>query len=264
MTRLDDAYANAAHIPDGSGYPELWSERAREFREIEAICGRARLNQPFGDGLAYDLFTPSARPQGTLIFIHGGYWKAFGRKDWSHLAVGSMARGWAVAIPSYPLAPDASIPDITQSVRHGVEVLADVTQGPISLVGHSAGGHLVARMAMADVGLRTDVMARISAIVPMSPVGDLTDLKETSMWEELGLTDQVAHMESPTLGQPEISAGMSVWVGQDERPKFIEQAQALSDAWSIDCVIKTGRHHFDIIDELCDPDSAVVSFLTKS
>jgi hypothetical protein len=50
-----------------------------------------------------------------MIFVHGGYWLRFGRRDFSHLAQGACSRDWAVALPSYPLAPGASIPQITQS-----------------------------------------------------------------------------------------------------------------------------------------------------
>jgi acetyl esterase/lipase len=50
------------------------------------------------------------------VFVHGGYWLRFGRGDWSHLAAGPVARGWAVALPSYTLAPAARIAAITAEI----------------------------------------------------------------------------------------------------------------------------------------------------
>ena len=64
--------------------------------------------------------------------------------------------------------------------------------GPIVLAGHSAGGHLVARMGQLDSGLSSEVRARIQTIVPISPVSDLRPLMHTAMSEPLGLTEDIA------------------------------------------------------------------------
>ena len=34
---------------------------------------------------------PEGAPRGLAIFVHGGYWMAFGRESWSHLAAGALA-----------------------------------------------------------------------------------------------------------------------------------------------------------------------------
>ena len=51
---------------------------------------------------------------------------------------------------------------------------------------------------------------------------------------------------------------MTVWVGGDERPVFLEQARWLSEAWGCGLVIDDGRHHFDVVDGLETPDSGAV------
>ena len=48
-----------------------------------------------------------------VVFVHGGYWLRFHRDIWSHFAQGLTARGWAVAMPSYTLAPEARIAAMT-------------------------------------------------------------------------------------------------------------------------------------------------------
>lgn len=260
--RLDDAYANAAYIPNGSGYPDIWADLAQEFREVEIASGRALLNQPYGDGYSFDVFTPSPRPKGCVIFIHGGFWRAFGRKDWSHLAAGVMEQGWACAMPSYPLCPDATIPQITHAVRDAVVAVSKRFAGPLALVGHSAGGHLVARMAMDDVDLPKDVRNRIHHSVAMSPLGDLRDMLDTTMNDDFGLDLESAIAESPTLGQKTCATPVTVWVGADERPAFLKQAADLAQAWAADHRVVPNRHHFDVIEDLCDPNSVLVSLLT--
>ena len=75
-------------------------------------------------------------------------------------------------MPSYDLCPDVRISDISQQIAKAVTETAKRTTGKIALAGHSAGGHLVARMAVGDL-LPAEIMDRISRVMPISPVGDL-------------------------------------------------------------------------------------------
>jgi arylformamidase len=245
MSEADRAYANAAFIPDGAAYPARWAAAAAAYR----ATARARLDQPFGAGLAFDLFLPEGPARGTVVFIHGGYWMAFGRKDWSHLAAGCTARGWAVAIPSYPLAPAARIAAMAPALAPLIAGLA----GPVVLTGHSAGGHLSARLAQTVPGT--------ARVVPISPLADLRPLLETGLNATLALDAGEAHAESPALHPPP-ACPAHVHVGAQERPAFLWQARSLSEAWACDWTIATGRHHFDVIDDLADPGSALTRRLT--
>ena len=134
-----------------------------------------------------------------MVFVHGGYWRRFDRGWWSHLARGAAARGWAVAMPSYVLSPEARIAGITGQIAAAVTAAAGLVPGPVRLTGHSAGGHLVARMANADAGLPAEVAERIAKIVPISPVADLRPLIETSMNGDFGLDEAAAIADSPAL-----------------------------------------------------------------
>ena len=260
---LDDAYDNSGHIAGAADYPDRWADAAAAWRSVEAALGRARLNLPYGAGdpQRYDLFYPAGRPLGLAVFVHGGYWRRFGRADWSHLAAGCTARGWACAVPSYTLAPQARIAAITREIAAAVTVAAGQVAGPIALAGHSAGGHLVARMAMAGGPLAGDVADRLARVVPISPVADLRPLLRTSMNADLRLDAPEAAGESPVLGQPRAGVAVTVWVGADERPAFLDQARWLGEAWGVPVRRAEGRHHFDVIDALCDPASAMVADL---
>jgi acetyl esterase/lipase len=263
MTANDDAYANAAHIPGGADYPARWAEAAAQHRLREAAVGRARLNLPYGDGdrAAFDLFYPAGRPAGLIVFVHGGYWRAFGRPDWSHLAAGGQAAGWAVAIPSYPLAPAARIAEITRSVARAVIAMASEVPGPVALTGHSAGAHLVARMLCPDVALPDVVAARIASVVPISPVADLAPLIDTAMNADLQMDAEQALAESPLHVPTRRPARVHVWVGAAERPAFVAQARMLARAWDVPVTLDPGRHHFDVIEGLEDAGSPLLSAL---
>ncbi len=259
--KLDDAYANHTHIPNADSYPPRWSDKAAAFRARLQQAGRARLGILYGtrERQAYDLFQPEDDAKGLVIFVHGGYWRRFDRSFWSHLATGPLAHGWAVAMPSYDLCPDVRIADITAQIAHAVETMAASMPGPIALTGHSAGGHLVARM-LAPGMLSEATSARIACVTPISPVSDLRPLLETSMNADcfhLSLEDAAA--ESPALMQDRHDVPVTVWVGAEERPAFLDQARWLSEAWSCPLHIDKGTHHFDVIDGMEDPDSALVS-----
>lgn len=258
---LSDAYANAAHIPDASAYPPRWARKAAEFRT--SLGARAELDLRYGgsDRQAVDLFHPEERARGTVVFIHGGYWRAFGRSDWSHLASGPLARGWTVAMPGYDLCPRVRIREITQQIAVAIRAVARRTRGPLTLCGHSAGGHLVARMLDPRV-LPEDVAARLRAVVPISPLSDLRPLMRTDMNRDLRLDADEATAESPRLMAERRAVPVQVVVGGAERPVFLDQARWLAEAWSAKHVVDTGRHHFDVIDGLEKPASQMTLSLT--
>ncbi|MDZ4134695.1 MAG: alpha/beta hydrolase, partial [Paracoccaceae bacterium] len=161
---MDKAYANGAFIAGADAYSPRWQARAAAFRA--ALGPRARLNIPYGPAprQQFDLFMPGTVATGCLVFVHGGYWLGSGRQDWSHLAAGAVARGWACAMPSYTLAPQARIAAMTVEIAAAVGAVAQSVTGPLIITGHSAGGHLAARMGCAD---QTFAAAhRIARVVP--------------------------------------------------------------------------------------------------
>ncbi|MGB3244551.1 MAG: alpha/beta hydrolase [Sulfitobacter sp.] len=257
---LDDAYANAEYIDGAADYPPRWAQAAADFRA--ALGARAQIGVSYGpsDRQVLDIFEPEGVSRGTVMFVHGGYWKAFDASLWSHLAAGPLAKGWTVAMPTYDLCPDVSIAEIATQIAAALKKTADRTYGPIALVGHSAGGHLVTRI-MDPLLLGADVRDRVVQIVSISPVADLTPLLQTKMNDILKLDAVQAQAESPVNMSPPHGVDVTVWVGADERPAFLEQAEAMSRAWGAKQHVVEGKHHFDIIDALGDPDSEMVAAL---
>lgn len=250
---MDRAYANGAFIAGAEGYPPRWAEMAAEFRA--GLGARAKLGLAYGRGdrQKFDLFLPDGTPKGLLVYVHGGYWLAFGRETWSHLAAGAVARGWACAMPSYTLAPAARISEITVEIGRAVDAAVGMVSGPVVVTGHSAGGHLSARMGCVDAPVDT----KIARVVPISPVADLEPLMQTLMNEKLKITLPEAARESPARLALRAGVDAHVWVGGNERPAFLWQARELSEAWKCDWTVARGKHHFDVIDDLADPGSAL-------
>jgi acetyl esterase/lipase len=249
---MDRAYANGAFIPGSEALPARWAAEAAAFRA--GARGEFGLAYGAGGRQRYDLFLPAQQPLGLMVFIHGGYWLDFGRESWSHLARGALLRGWACAMPSYTLAPKARISRITAEVAAAVQMAATYVGGPVVVTGHSAGGHLAARMGCSDIkGLE-----RISRVIPISPIAELSPLMQTAMQADLRLDAAECASESPARLSLRAGCAAHVWVGAQERPAFLWQARLLSEEWACPWTPIPGRHHFDVVDDLADPHSALI------
>lgn len=251
----DRDYANGAFIPGAADYPARWTAAAAAFRA--GLGARLRENLPYGPGARhrFDLMLPEGAAQGILVFIHGGYWMAFSHRDWSHLAAGPLARGWAVAMPSYTLAPEARISAMTAEIASACRAIGAQVPGPMVVTGHSAGGHLSARMGCADLALSP------ARVVPISPLAELTPLMATGMNDTLHLDPEEAAAESPARHALCPGTSAHIWVGAEERPAFLWQARTLAEEWSAPCSYAAGAHHFNVLDPMADPDSALTDTL---
>ena len=268
ITDWDDAYANGDHIADANSYPGMWAEQSARFRDTLLATKRAELDIAYGtkDREKYDLFLPDGTPKGLVVFVHGGYWKAFDKSSWSHLANGPVAKGWAVCMPSYTLAPDARLSDITCQIGAAINHVAERIGGPVHLTGHSAGGHLVSRMVCKTSPLSPDTLARVKNTVSISGLHDLRPLLKTTMNDVLGLNKDEAATESAALLCPALPSSITCWVGANERPEFVRQNDLLANVWtglgaSTRAVHAPDKHHFDVIADLADPESDLTACL---
>jgi arylformamidase len=253
----DDAYANRAHIPGADEIIAGWETAAVAFRAH--VGSRAQLDLAYGSGPRnrLDLFLPDDAPRGLAVFVHGGYWMAFDKSCWSHLADGALAAGWAVAMPSYTLAPAARLGAITREIGAAIDHAAAMVPGPIRLAGHSAGGHLVTRMACTGGPLAPATRDRIAHILSISGLHDLRPLRATAMNATLNIDEAEARAESPALLDPLPGTCLTAWVGAAERPEFLRQTDLLANAWSLPGTATRAhhdphRHHFDVIAGLAD------------
>jgi arylformamidase len=258
----DYAYANATYIESAADYPVKWAEAALCYRQAMAAGQLLDLDVVYGESTRqrFDFFRPETEANGLMIFIHGGYWRAFDKSSWSHLASAAIAREYAVAIPSYDLTPSVSISTITRQIGAAISKAASLVDGPLRLAGHSAGGHLVTRMICRDSPLAADIRNRIERVVSISGLHDLRPLRKTAMNVDFQMDEAEAEAESPALNQPIEKVELVCWVGAAERPEFIRQSELLANIWSglgLNTSVHqaAGQHHFDVIDGLVDPRS---------
>ena len=253
----DDAYANMKHTPGAEALPAQWAADAMAYRKTIDVKEIA-----YGGGARQklDLILPDETPRGLAVFVHGGYWMKFAKSDWTHFAAGAVARGWAVCLPQYTLAPDARIAEMTREIGAAITCAAGEVAGPLRLAGHSAGGQLVSRMVCADTPLASDVVSRVSGAVSISGLHDLRALLKLALNETLHVDMAEAIAESAALQVPLAGTQITAWVGGGERPEFIRQSQLLEVMWrgfdvDIACIVEGSLNHFNVIDALRDPQS---------
>ncbi|AGT11329.1 alpha/beta hydrolase [Paracoccus aminophilus] len=260
----NDAFRNSAYIPGSEVLPALWARNAEAYRASQPGF---RENIAYGPNLRerFDLVMPDRAPEGLVVFVHGGYWTECDKSDWSDLAEGARARGWAMAIPGYTLAPEASLAEITAQITAAIIHAASLVAGPIRLVGHSAGGHLVTRMICDDSGLPNEIAARLERTLSISGLYDLRPFLYTSLNDALGLSMDMAVSESPCLHLPRAGAKLTCWVGAGERPEFLRQTQLMALLWCVytdlEFVIEPEQNHYSILAGLKDPSSALIRAL---
>ena len=260
VTDWDNAYSNGANIAGGSQWPEAWVAPAKTFRDSLEAEGRAKLGLAYGERPRnrFDLFLPEGPAKGLVVFVHGGYWHSLDNSFWSHLAAGPLARGFAVAMPTYTLCPEVRISDIVVEIGKAIEAAAAMVDGPVHLTGHSAGGHLVSRMISVTSPLPEGIRARIGNTVSISGVHDLRPLMRTKMNDKLNIDAGEAQSESPVLLEPLPGKRLFCWVGGNERAEFLRLNDLLANIWTglgahTGAYAEPDRHHFNVVDGLADP-----------
>src|SRR3954470_2049578 len=115
---VERGYNNRAAVPD---YPQ-WFARYKELSEATRAVLAPKEDLRYGPGpkQTLDLFVPPAAARATLVFIHGGYWRALDKSDFLFVAAPFVAQGIAVAVINYDLCPDVSIATIVAQCQSAI------------------------------------------------------------------------------------------------------------------------------------------------
>ena len=258
-------YDNRARVPE---HPEII---ARWKRDAEAFRASAKTDLDLAYGARprnrFDLFHGSSAGP-VVVFIHGGYWRTFDKSVFSHMAAGVYGHGFSVAMPSYSLCPDVTIPGIVDELRQFCLHLWKDHGRRLVIAGHSAGGHLAACMAATNwknYGAPADL---IQAGLSISGVFDLRPLMATPMNEDLRLTQADAIAASPLFWPVPRILPFDIWVGAAESSEFLRQSASLAAAWTglgLSCALVelSKANHFTAADPLADPRSTMVARLAQ-
>ena len=262
---FDRMYNNRALVPEHGAHLARWTDASRRARETF----ECELDIPYGDspGQKLDVFpAPQARGP-VMVFLHGGYWRALDKSDHSFVAPMFQDVGACVMVPNYDLCPAVTIAQITlQMVRALAWAWKNApTYGGdprhITVIGHSAGGHLAAMMLACDwrrwdPELPGDVVRKGLSI---SGLFDLDPIRRTPfLAPDLRLTPGDARKASPAHLPSPLGATLFAVAGAAESPEFLRQNQLIRAAWGDVCVevceALPGLNHFSVLEALVEPE----------
>jgi arylformamidase len=264
---VERGYNNRAAVPDHQRWLDEWVERSR--RAQDALQPTIDLRYGAAPKETLDLFAPAKPARGTLVFIHGGWWRSLDKADYAFVAPAFVAAGYAVAMVNYTLCPEAPIATIVEQCRRALRFI--VREGPVRnapaplvVAGHSAGGHLTAMMYTIDWHAEGFTSVPFTGGLSLSGVHDLTPLVQFSHNVDFRLDVERAKALSPALIPPRTDAPLHLAVGADETSEFVRQTDLMWDAWPENHpagarapIHVAGRNHYDVVLDYVDPASVL-------
>jgi len=264
---LSQLYNNRELVPEHPQFLTRWAEASARARStMTCYLDRAYGEQPGG---TVDIF-PARKGDGScMMFIHGGYWRALDKKDFSFLAPAWVDAGVSLAVVNYDLCPRVTMDEIVRQMLRASRWLwlnaeeYGMDQDRLYVAGHSAGGHLTAMLMCAlwpvfDRSLPKDLWKGGLAI---SGVYDLRPLVEVDWLNgDLRLDTASALRLSPAFMPPATRAPVMTCAGGDESSEFLRQNALLGERWRAAFagdVAMPGRHHFSVVDGLAEQKSAL-------
>lgn len=256
---VEREYNNRALVPEHPAFFARW-ERDSGFVRATLPC---TLDLAYGPDARHRLdWYPAAGPvRGTVVFIHGGYWRSLDKSMFSWLAASYVPEGLNVAMLNYRLCPAVRIDDIVDDAVAGMNWLigggpSPLADGkPVVVAGHSAGGHLVGALFATPRDRLGFEPARIAGGVSISGLFDFEPLRIHSFNADFHLDPAaVARLnlydKATTIKAPLVAA-----VGGDESSEFQRQSRLIAERWAPQArraMVLPGVNHFSIVDAFAE------------
>ncbi|HUQ28858.1 MAG TPA: alpha/beta hydrolase [Usitatibacter sp.] len=255
---VEHEYNNRALVPDHASFFARWEKDSAYVRnslecEIDVAYGADARHR-------IDLF-PARHARGTLVFIHGGYWRSLDKSMFSWLAAPYVAAGIGVAMPNYRLAPNVRIDSIIDDAVAALNWLMlggvkhRLTTDRVVVSGHSAGGHLTAAIFATAWSKLSFDPARIAGGVPISGIVDFAPIERFSFNSDFQLDPVAVKRLDLYTRKPTLEAPLVVAVGGSESSEFVRQSQLLADAWRKQVkslLVLPGYNHFSVVDAFAE------------
>ncbi|TKT70016.1 alpha/beta hydrolase [Afipia massiliensis] len=260
--QLDLGFNNTIHVPETSTIVAEWDRlsaemRARHPQSLDLRYGPRERNRI--DFLKANNGGP------TLVFIHGGYWQTRAKETFAFCARGPMAHGINVALIGYTLAPDATLDQIVDEVRTGIDTLVNElpalgsSADNMVVSGWSAGGHL-SSMTLGHPHIKAGLL--------ISGIYDLEPIRHSYLNAKLGLDEAMSRRNSPVLQPGGVDKPLVVVAGSGELPLLRKQSAdfaAHRAVHGLPVVYEEipGANHFTMMDELASPSGRLITLVRQ-
>lgn len=248
-------------------------DHVAEFDEIVAELvhrsAETRANTAMVADIAYgpdatetvDLFFPqgSRHRLPVHMFIHGGYWRMFSKRDYSYIADTVTNAGAIAVIVDYALMPAARMATIVDQVRRAKQwILANIVNhggnpAHLTVSGHSAGAHLATFLFDSE-----QTPSNVRAALLLGGLYDLKPLQDSFLAHEIGITDEEVATFTPLSHRHDPLTNATVLVGANETPPFHQQfdrfvASLRRQGSRASSLVLTNRNHMDSVRDLGVP-----------
>lgn len=223
-----------------------------------------------GEKQKLDVYSCGDAGASTLVYFHGGYWQRGDKSIYGFLAQPFVESGVNVVVVGYDLCPAVTITRISEEAREALAYIwrnaaeLGINRDRITVMGHSAGGHITEMMMGTDWPQVGDDLPEdlVKTGVPISPLSLLEPVRRTKGLNSGIRMDEVeAEAQSPMLNHPpRTNAPQMVVVGGAETDEFHRQAQMYLDAFAtadrkMELYVVPDVDHFDELNVLSDPES---------
>jgi acetyl esterase/lipase len=227
-----------------------------------------------------DLYKPA--PPGAhrlVVFVHGGAWMHGNKNVGSLIARGLLPAGYAVASVEYRKVPAVHPADEAADAAHAIAFLRlhaaayGLDPGRFAIIGHSAGGHIVALLAtdahyLRDAGVDP---AALAAVVTLDGVFDIaTDIAHNDRKDHLtaifGNDPRGWNAVSPVVLAGTLRTHPDFCIlHEDTTPRFVEQAQLFEAALrrhgqTVETATAPGISHGKVVEAFPSPALPMTSF----
>ena len=213
--KVDAQYKVRDVVPDFQTFLDRWAAASLWARANL----RGHLNIQYGPSAeeTLDVFLPHAQTHTApvQILIHGGYWRALSKDDFSFLAAAIVPASAVAIVINYALCPAVTLDRIVDQCRRALvwtsrnAATYGGDSGRLHVTGHSAGAHLAAMLAATDwsrfesglhpalrsiCGVSAYILRVEAAIPPMLSIA--TEVISTSLRSASGVSPLAASITS--------------------------------------------------------------------
>lgn len=264
-----DPFRIRDHVADFDSIVSEIIDRSDETRK--RLPARTGIRYGGGPNESLDIFFPSMNGGSVPvhIFIHGGYWRMFSKRDYSYVADTVTATGAIAVIVDYALMPLVRMATIVDQMKRAkawvAENIGELGGDPerLTISGHSAGAHLATFLFSADAG-----PSNVRGALLLGGLYDLEPLRSSFLQNEVNFTDREVECFSPMNRDHDPETKVVVAVGGIETRPFHQQADQFaarlqSRNGSVSRIDIADSNHMSSVRDLGIPGSEAAKLLTE-
>lgn len=270
----DLAYNSSLAISNSAEITQSWVVKSQAARDHL----KGDLNVAYGPGArqCFDFYS-AGNDSPIVVFVHGGFWQMRSKDDFLFLVPTLLEQGISVAMLGYTLAPEASMGDIVNDIRMGLDAIeakvrydrtaqpeAGVTQPNTRAIETFPGFCLLGWSAGAQLVAATIDQPNVNSAVCVSGIYDLEPIRHCYVNEKLKLDANSAERYSPVIQINHFGKTIDCFVGGAELPAmqaqtnvFYAYRQAHNQAGQY--TLLEGLNHYTVFDAFVNPDGAVLA-----